>query len=75
MALKDIQLAAINPIDRASGKFEVVVHSEDGHQIAMFDCSSERDAIELRNAIRERADKLRRVCNYRPRGATPASKP
>lgn len=66
MSLKDIQLAAINPLNRAEGKFEVIVHSDDGAQQAQFTCSSEDDAIRLRNAIREHADCLRRVADYRP---------
>lgn len=66
MSLKNIQLAAINPINRAEGRFEVVVHSDDGNQIAQFDCSSEHDAITLRNAIREHADRLRHAADYRP---------
>ena len=70
MSLKNIQLAAINPINRAEGRFEVVVHSDDGDQIAQFDCSSERDAITLRNAIREHADRLRHAADYRPRKAS-----
>lgn len=73
MALKSIQLAAINPIDRAAGKFEVLVHSDDGHQLAEFDCDSEHDAIALRNAIREHASRLRHVADYRPRKS--AAKP
>lgn len=71
MPLKDIQLAAINPIDRSSGRFEVIVHSDDGNQIAMFDCSSEADALAVRNVIREHATRLRHVADYRPRGARP----
>jgi len=70
VSLKDIQLAAINPIDRAVGRFEVVVHSDDGNQIAQFDCSSEHAAIMLRNAIREHADRLRHAADYRPRKTT-----
>jgi hypothetical protein len=69
MSLKDIQLAAINPIDRPADRWEVVVHSDDDNQIAMFDCGSEYAAVQLRNAIREHADQLRRVADYRPRGA------
>lgn len=66
MSLKSIQQAAINPINRAEGKFEVVVHSDDGNQIAMFNCDSEHDAIKLRDAIRDHASCLRRVADYRP---------
>lgn len=65
MSLKNIQLAAINPIDRPAGRWEVVVHSNDGNQIAMFECGSELAAVQLRNAIREHADSLRRVADYR----------
>lgn len=70
MSLKNIQLAAINPINRAGVRFEVIVHSDDGNQIAQFDCASEHNAIELRNAIREHADRLRHVADYRPRRST-----
>jgi hypothetical protein len=66
MSLKNIQLAAINPINRLNNLFEVVVHSDDGYQIAMFDCTGESGAIKLRDAIREHADKLRRAAEYRP---------
>jgi len=55
MSLKNIQLAAINPINHLNNLFDVVVHSDDGHQIAMFDCTGESDAI-----------KLRRAAEYRP---------
>jgi hypothetical protein len=65
MSLKNIQLATISPSNRALGKFTVTVHSEDGHQLADFDCSSEFDARALRNAIREHADRLRHVADYR----------
>ncbi len=67
MTLKSIELAVINPINRAEAKFEVVVHSDDGDQLAQFSCSSECSALILRNAIREHADCLRRVADYRPR--------
>jgi hypothetical protein len=67
MPLKSIQLAAINPIDRAAGKYEVVVHSDEGDQLAMFDCPSEHDAVQLRNAVRQHADRLRSVGDYRDR--------
>jgi len=67
VSLKDIQLAHISAVDRAAGKFEVVVHSDDGKQVAAFDCGSEGDAIKLRSAIREHADRLRRVFDYRER--------
>ena len=64
MTLKSIQLATIDPSNRAEGKFTVTVHSDDGDKGAIFDCSSERDAIELRRALRENADRLRRVFDY-----------
>ena len=66
MALKSIQLAAISPSNRAEGKFIVTVHSDDGNKFADFDCDSERDAIVLRNAIREHAARLRHVADYSP---------
>jgi len=65
MSLKNIQLAVINPIDRDAGRFEVVVYSDDGLQFARFVCGSERAAVALRNAIREHADCMYHVANYR----------
>lgn len=65
MALKDIQLCHIDPSNRAEGKFTVTVHSDDGKQLAVFDCDSERAAIALRNAIREQATQLKRVFDCR----------
>ena len=65
MALKSIQLCHMDPEDRANDKYSVTVHTEDGKVHATFDCSSEYDARVLRNAIREHADKLRRVADYR----------
>ena len=55
----------MDPEDRANDKYSVTVHTEDGKVHATFDCSSEYDARVLRNAIREHADKLRRVADYR----------
>lgn len=67
MSLASIHLCAIDPVDRAAGKFQVTVHSDDGKQLAIFDCSSEMDALRLRTAIREHADQLNRVADYRER--------
>lgn len=67
MALQSIQQCHIDPINRAEGKFTVTVHADDGNQLAVFDCSSEADAIKLRNAIRDHADRLRRAADYRER--------
>lgn len=64
MALKDIQLCHMDPVDRAQDKFTVTVHSEGGSLYAMFDCSSKHDARELRNAIRDHATRLKRVADY-----------
>jgi len=64
MPLKDIQLATISPSNRADGRFVVIVHSDDGQKVADFDCDNERDAIHLRNAIREYASRLRYVANF-----------
>ena len=66
MPLANIQLCHMDPQDRAKGKFTVTVHDDAGHLLATFDCSSEHDARQLRNAIREHADRLRRVADYRP---------
>lgn len=66
MALTSIQLCHMDPSNRAEGKFTVTINSDDGHQHATFDCNSEHDAIVLRNAIRDHADRLRRVADYRP---------
>jgi hypothetical protein len=67
MPLASIQLATISPSNKAEGKYIVTVHSDDGQQMADFDCDSEHDAIVLRNAIRQRAARLRHVVDYRPR--------
>lgn len=67
MALASIQLCHIDPIDRAAGKFQVTVHHEGDNMQALFTCSSERDAIALRNAIREHADCLSDVFDFRER--------
>jgi hypothetical protein len=64
MALKIIQLCHMDPSNRAEGKFTVTVHDEEGNKSAEFDCASEHDARQLRNAIREHADRLRRVADY-----------
>lgn len=64
MALKNIQLCHADAVNREEGRFTVTVHHEDGNQLAVFDCSSEADAIALRNAIRDHADRLRRAANY-----------
>lgn len=61
MALKNIQLAQISPSNRAEGKFTVTVYTDDGQAHATFDCSSEQDAIKLRTALRENADRLKNV--------------
>ena len=71
MPLKSIQLATISPSNRAEGKFIVTVHSDDGHVSADFDCGSERDAITLRNALRDHADRLRGVYDYTPKPEEP----
>lgn len=67
MPLKNIQLCTIDPSNRADGKFDVTVHSDDGNQLAIFACSSEENALRLRSAIRENADFLRRAADYRAR--------
>ncbi len=69
MSLTSIQLCTIDPVDRAAGHFVVTAYSDDGKQMAIFDCSSEHDALRLRTAIREHADQLRRVADYRERKA------
>lgn len=67
MALKNIQQAHMDPVNRAEGKFSVTVHSDDGNVMATFACSSEHDARALRDAIREHADRLHHAANYRER--------
>jgi hypothetical protein len=67
MSLASIGLCTIDPVDRPAGKFDVTVNSDDGNQLAIFACSSEHDALRLRTAIREHADRLRRVADYRER--------
>lgn len=58
MPLKDIQLANISPANRAQGLFTVSAYSDDGHKYVTFDVTGERNAVQLRNAIREHADRL-----------------
>lgn len=65
MPLKSIQLATISPVDRAAGKYTVTAHSDDGHQSVDFDCIGEDNAIALRNAIRQHAERVRHVADYR----------
>ena len=72
MSLSNIQLCTIDAVDRAAGKFQVTVHSDDGKQLAIFDCTGEMEALKLRTAIREHADQLRRAADYRERKAKPA---
>lgn len=72
MALANIQLCHMDALDRAAGRFSVTVHSEAGDQFATFHCSSERAAHDLRNAIRDNADSLHRVADYRDRSSKPA---
>jgi hypothetical protein len=67
MSLKTILLCHMDPVDRARDKFTVTINSEDGNMLATFDCSSEHDARRLRDAIRDHADRLRRVADYRDR--------
>ena len=69
MALKSIQLATIDVVDRAEDRFSVTVHSDDGNMLATFACSSEHSARMLRDAIREHADRLHWAANYRERGS------
>lgn len=65
MALKDIQLAQISPSNRAEGKFTVKVYSDDGKQQATFNVTGEGAALALRNALRDHADCLSSVADYR----------
>ena len=68
MALKSIQLCHIDPVNRATSKFEVTVHNDEGDVLAIFSCGSEHDAIKLRNAT-QHAERLRRVADYRDSNA------
>lgn len=63
----------LNPIDRAAGRFEVVVYKAGtgGDVAAYFECNSEGDALRLRTAIRDCAEQLRRVHDYRAAARTP----
>lgn len=72
MSLVNIQLATMYPAGTADGRFNVAVLSNDRNALAMFSCSSERAAAALRDAIREHADSLRHVANYREIGAPSA---
>ena len=65
MALKSIQLCHIDPVNRAEGAFTVTINGDDGNISAVLRCSSELDAIRLRNAIRDHADYLARVDDFR----------
>jgi hypothetical protein len=67
MPLQNIQLAHIDVQDRKAGKFTVTINSTDGNVIACLNCSSEADAIKLRDAIRFHSDGLRYVRDYTPR--------
>lgn len=69
MPLQSIQLCHIDRVslDRArddTPAWDVTVHSDDQQQHATFRCTTEADGIALRNAIRQHADKLRRVADY-----------
>lgn len=56
----------INPINRAKGRFEVVVykHGSNGDIGAYFLCDSEEDALKLREALRFNAALLSHVHDY-----------
>jgi hypothetical protein len=64
MALKTIQLCHIDPLNRVDGIFTVTCNSDSGEQNAVFLCTSERDAIDLRNAIRQYAERLLSVSDF-----------
>ena len=64
MALKNIQLCHMDPVNRAEGKFSVTANSDDGRLQAVFYCDSEDDARKLRDAIRDHATELRRVYTF-----------
>ena len=61
MPLKDIQLANISPSNRALGLFTVDAYSDDCHRYVTFEVTGEPNAVKLRNAIREYADRLTHV--------------
>jgi len=67
MALKSIQLATISPIDKARDLYEVTLHNDEGNVHATINCIGERSALTVRNALREHADRLRGVSDFRPR--------
>lgn len=69
MALQSIQLChidrvTVNADDGTDHVWEVTVHSNDQQKHATFRCATEGAALALRDAIRENADKLRRVADY-----------
>ena len=71
MALKSIQLCHLDPVDRTADKFSVTINDDAGEQLAIFDVTGERNAVILRNGIREHADRLRRVADYRTKKPAP----
>lgn len=67
MPLIDIQLANINIVDRGRDLFEVNAYSNMQDQGVVFRVTGERQAVALRNAIRDNADYLQRVIDYTDR--------
>jgi hypothetical protein len=63
--MKNIQLCHIDPINRAEDKFTVTAHSDDGNAHVTFLCIGEHNALKLRDAIRQYAEKVRNVADYR----------
>ena len=66
MALKSIEFATVSrsPTHENPNRFTVDVYSDNGNIHAEFECASEADALALREAIRQHADRLRRVFMY-----------
>jgi hypothetical protein len=63
MALLSIQLCHIDRV--GDGRCTVTCHSDDGKQLATFICANEADGLKLRNAIRDHAERLKSVGDYR----------
>jgi hypothetical protein len=69
MSLVSIQLCHMDRNARSGDvhgpePFTVTVWSDNQKMFATFDCVDEAEAIQLRNAIREHAQRLRRVADY-----------
>lgn len=67
MALRSIQLCHMDPQDREKKEFTVTINSDDGNFWASLTVQGEDAARHLRDTLRQYADNLRSVGDYRPR--------